>query len=82
MRYTVVLMKGEAPGRYVAYVPAIPGCVTQGESLDHAIARAADAASAMLAVMAEDGEELPTEEPGTVIASIEATTNIAAEAVA
>lgn len=70
MRYTVVLVPGKVAA-YVAYVPAIPGCVTQGDSLEDAIAMAQDAAEALLADMAEDGEELPIEVPGAVVATIE-----------
>ena len=73
MRYTVVLIPGEKPGRYVAHVPAIPGCVTQGESFEDALAMAEDAAAAMLADMAEHGEDVPIENPGAVVASVEVT---------
>ena len=82
MRYTVVLVPGSRPGRYVAYVPVIPGCVTQGDSFDDAIAMAQDAAAAMLADMVEHDEELPIEEPGTVIASIEVPVDAEQQAVA
>lgn len=71
MRYTVVLIPGERPGRYVAHVPAIPGCVTQGESFEEAVAMAQDAAAGMLAVMAERGDDLPIEPPGAAIASVD-----------
>jgi len=71
MRYTVVLVPDEREGGYVAYVPVIPGCVTQGETLDEAITKAQDAAEGMLAVMAEHGEDLPTEPDGAVVARVE-----------
>jgi predicted RNase H-like HicB family nuclease len=70
MRYTVVLVPGEQPGRYVAYVPVIPGCVTQGDSIAEALAMAKDAADAMLAVAADHNENTPTEPDGVVIRSI------------
>ena len=71
MRHTVVLIPGAKPGRYVAHVPAIPGCITQGDSLAEAIAMAQDAAAAMVADIAEHGEEVPTEATGAVIASVD-----------
>ena len=71
MRYTVVLIPGERPGRYVAHVPAIPGCVTQGDSFEEAVAMAQDAAAGMLAVMADRGDDVPTEPAGAVVASVE-----------
>jgi predicted RNase H-like HicB family nuclease len=71
MRYTVVLIRGAKPGRYVAHVPAIPGCVTQGDSPAEAIAMARDAAAAMVADVVEHGEEVAIEAAGGVIASVE-----------
>jgi len=44
VRYTVVLIADERPGRYVAYVPVIPGCVTFGDSIDEALMMAQDVA--------------------------------------
>lgn len=73
MRYTVVLVPDRRDGGYVAYVPAIPGCVTQGESVEEAIAMAHDAASALTADMAEGGEEVPTEPAGAIVATIDVT---------
>ena len=71
MRYTVVLVPAEDVGGYVAYVPVIPGCVTQGDSFEEAVAMAHDAAAAMLAGMADHGEEIPEEAPGAVVASVD-----------
>jgi predicted RNase H-like HicB family nuclease len=71
MRYTVVLIPEEGEtGRYVAYVPAIPGCVTYGDSIDDALAMAEDAAATMLASIVDHDEFVPTEPTGAVIASI------------
>ena len=36
MRYTVILQK-EADGGYVATVPVLPGCVSQGDTRDEAL---------------------------------------------
>jgi antitoxin HicB len=72
MRYTVVMIPDEDVGGFTAFVPAIPGCVTQGETLPETLARAQDAASALLADYAEAGEDVPTEPVGTVVATIEA----------
>lgn len=70
MRYTVMLIPDLEMGGYVAYVPAIPGCVTQGETVEEALAMAKDAADAMLAVAAEHDEDIPTEPDGIVIGTI------------
>lgn len=71
MRYTVVLVPEEGDtGRYVAYVPAIPGCVTYGNSIEHALEMAKDAAIVTIEGMIEDGDEVLAEPSGAVIASI------------
>jgi antitoxin HicB len=72
-RYTVVLVPDEQEGGFVAYVPVIPGCVTQGETIEGAIAMAEDAAAALLASMADHGEDVPVESPGTIIAAVDVT---------
>ena len=69
--YTVVLVPDEAQELYVAYVPAIPDCVTQGKSVEEALAMAADLAAIQLADLAEQGEDVPSEPPGVVITSVE-----------
>ena len=71
MRYTVVLVPDERDGGYVAYVPVIPGCVTQGETPEEAIAMAADAAGGLLASMADHGEDIPAEPLGALVTSVE-----------
>jgi predicted RNase H-like HicB family nuclease len=38
VKYTVMLVEGEEPGRYVAYVPVL-GVTTQGEGIEQALAR-------------------------------------------
>jgi predicted RNase H-like HicB family nuclease len=58
-------------GGYVAHVPTIPGCVTQGETVEEALAMAKDAADAMLAVGADHNEDIPTEPDGIVISTID-----------
>lgn len=40
--YKIMLHK-EPEGQYTATVPALPGCITRGEDIDHAIAMAKEA---------------------------------------
>ena len=79
MRYTVVMVPDGTTGGYVVYVPAIPGCTTQGDSLDDALAMALDAATGLLEVAIEHDEYVPTEPAGAVVASIEVDVSIPAE---
>lgn len=67
--YTVVFEPAEEGG-YVASVPSLPGCVTQGETLDEAKKMAQEAIELYLEVLREENEEIPIELPGTVVMKI------------
>jgi len=56
--YTVLLTP-DATGGYVVTCPALPGLVTQGETLQEARANAAEAIDLYLEVLVEDGEAIP-----------------------
>lgn len=58
--YTVHLEPAEEGG-YVVTVPALPGCITQGETYEEALAMAKDAIEGWLETMAELGKPLPNE---------------------
>ena len=73
MRFTVVLLPDARDGGFVAYVPAIPGCVTQGETIEEALEMAADAAALLLTEFDAAGEEVPEEAPGAIVATIDVT---------
>jgi predicted RNase H-like HicB family nuclease len=52
----------EAPeGGYVAFVPALPGCHTQGETLDEAQRNVKEAIALYLESLASHGETAPEE---------------------
>jgi predicted RNase H-like HicB family nuclease len=52
---TVVILPEPDAGGYSASIPALPGCDTQGESLDEVRASLREAAEGWLAVAHEDG---------------------------
>jgi len=68
-QYTVVFEPAEEGG-YIVSVPALPGCITQGENLEEAMAMAKDALEGYLSVLKDRGEEIPTEPEGTFITKI------------
>jgi predicted RNase H-like HicB family nuclease len=70
MRLTVVLIP-EAEGGYSVICPAIPGCASQGETLDKALASVKEAIQLCLAVRAEDSIPLPNETPELIARQIE-----------
>jgi antitoxin HicB len=48
MRFVVVLEPDHEVGGYNVVVPALPGCFTQGDTIDECLARAQDAISTYL----------------------------------
>jgi len=59
MRYTVVLEQ-EPDGGYVASVPALPGCVSQGDTRAEALSNIREAIAVYLEDCRETGELVPT----------------------
>jgi predicted RNase H-like HicB family nuclease len=61
MKYTVVLQR-ENDGGYVATVPALPGCVSQGETREEALRNVEEAMELYLEDVKAAGEPIPTED--------------------
>lgn len=59
--FTILLQPDPDAGGYTVTVPALPGCVTQGETLDEAIAMARDAIRLHIEALIADGEPVPDE---------------------
>ena len=60
MRYTVVLEE-EADGGYVVSVPALPGCVSEGDTRAEALANIREAIALYIDDCREAGDPIPTE---------------------
>lgn len=60
MGYTVVLER-EPDGGYVASVPALPGCVSQGDTRDEALANIREAIQLYVEDCRAAGDPIPTE---------------------
>jgi predicted RNase H-like HicB family nuclease len=69
MGYTVVLER-DADGGYVVRVPALPGCVSQGDTREEAIRNIREAIELYLEVLREKGEPIPTD-AGTEFIEVE-----------
>jgi len=63
--FTVVIEPDE--GGFHAFVPALPGCHTFGETFDEARANIAEAIQVHVEGMLADGEPIPTESEPTFI---------------
>jgi predicted RNase H-like HicB family nuclease len=70
LNYTVFLEPAEEGG-YIVYVPALPGCTTQGETVEEALDMAKDAIQGYLEVLKELGEEIPKEKENIIISKVE-----------
>jgi len=60
-RYTVLLQPDPEEGGYTVTVPALPGCVTEGDTLEEALENAKDAIETLLAYLEEQGRPIPQE---------------------
>jgi len=59
MRYTVVLEQED--GGYVASVPVLPGCVSQGDNRDETLSNIREAIELYMKDCKDAGDPLPTE---------------------
>jgi len=59
--YTIILHPDPEQGGYTVTVPALPGCVTEGNTLEEAIAMAKEAIHLYLESLLADGEPIPEE---------------------
>lgn len=60
MKYTVVIRAGNESG-YVATVPALPGCVSQGRTRPQALRNVKEATEVYIEALLEDGLPVPTQ---------------------
>lgn len=60
LNYTVVFQPAEEGG-YTVFVPAIPGCITQGDTLDEARRMAKEAIELCVESLQTDGAVVPND---------------------
>jgi predicted RNase H-like HicB family nuclease len=70
MRYPVVLTPDLEDGGFVAECPALPGCVSEGDTVEEALANIRDAIEGCLATLREKGDAVP-EPPDALLATVE-----------
>ena len=58
MRYRVLIQQDE-DGIYVAEVPSLPGCISQGRSREEAVANVREAMAAYLQSLEDHGDPIP-----------------------
>ncbi len=60
MKYTVIIEQGRESG-YVAYCPALKGCISQGETKADALKNIKEAMEVYIEALVGDGLPVPTE---------------------
>lgn len=65
MKFTVILTHDEEDGGYTAECPALPGCLSEGETVEEALANVREAIEGCLESLA--ARRLPLPQQGTVI---------------
>jgi len=58
MKYTVILEKGQESG-YIAYAPALRGCVSQGQTREEALKNQKEAVQLYVEALVGDGMPIP-----------------------
>lgn len=61
MQYTVIVHNAEEGGYWVE-VPSLPGCFSQGETIDEAMSNAMEAIELHIQGLKDDGQQIPKEE--------------------
>jgi antitoxin HicB len=69
LSYTVIFEPAEEGG-FVVSVPALPGCLSQGETFEIAKKNIQEAIEAYLSVLKEDGDEIPRESQERIVTSV------------
>ena len=70
MHFKVVLEKDEEAGGYVVTCPSIPGCVSQGDTVEDALENIKEAIQACLESLAEDELRQYLTKPSTKIVEV------------
>ena len=60
MKYTVIIEKDQESG-FTVHVPALRGCLSQGETREEALANVKEAIEVYIEALLEDGLTVPTE---------------------
>jgi antitoxin HicB len=77
MRYSIVLVPEPEEGGFSVEVPLLPGCYTQGETVEQALERVKEAIAGHVASLLEAGEEVPEESIPVIVTSVEVDTTCA-----
>ncbi len=72
-QFSVVLEPDTDEGGFVARIPSLPGCTSQGETFEEALINIKEATELYLEALIEDGKEIPIETAASIITPIAVT---------
>jgi predicted RNase H-like HicB family nuclease len=72
VKYTVVLHRDEDEGGYWVEVPALPGCASQGETIEEALENVKEAIELFVSALEEDGAKVPRDEEIVYVVTVAA----------
>lgn len=70
-RYSILLIPDPEEGGYTATVPALPGCVTEGDTMEEVMENIRDAIRLYLEDVEASGERAPEEVVSPQLATVE-----------
>ena len=70
MKFTVLLTPDAEDGGYVAECPMIPGCISEGDTVEEALTNIRGAIEGCLGSMAAHQEALPQDQP-VIVATVD-----------
>ena len=65
--FNAIFHPDEKSGGFWVSVPSLPGCFTQGETFEEASKNIKEAVELYLEVIQDDGEEIPTQDVGSIV---------------
>lgn len=68
--YTAVLEPDTKNGGFTVTIPSLPGCISEGDTFEEAIANIEEAAELYVEVMRSHKAEIPQEDMGVIFAPI------------
>ncbi len=66
----VILIPDLESGGYTVTVPSLPGCISEGDTIDEAMANIREAIDLFIEDMIADGEEVPEDVPPIQVAIV------------
>lgn len=70
LQYTVIIEREEETGSYTVAVPLLPGCVSQGDTIEEALENIKEAIEGYIEDLKKHGEPIPVEETPPQVARV------------